>query len=182
LILSDGSIRKAIVSGRLGVEPFDPQRVQPASVDVTLGDEFRYFPNARHIDPVLGLGVGMVRWSVGAFDLCPGQFALGCTAETLTIPDDMVARIEGKSSLGRVGLIVHSTAGFIDPGFSGQVTLELYNLAGVPIVLRPGMAIAQISFHLLDKPALVPYGSPGLGSKYQGQTGAVASRYGHEVH
>jgi len=183
MILSDGTIRKLLAEGRIIIDPLDDKFIQPASVDVRLDDAFLVF--RRHtssdIDP---WNVGdqlMERVSVkegDPFILHPGEFVLGTTLERLTLPDDIVARIEGKSSLGRLGLLIHATAGFVDPGWSnGQITLELSNVAPLPIRLWPGMKIAQLSFMQMDQPAERPYGHPELGSKYQGQSGPVASRY-----
>src|SRR6185312_8067969 len=149
-VLSDGTITRLVEEGRIRIDPWDPGLVQPASVDLRLGD---------------------------TFVIHPGEFCLGRTLEWVELPDDIVARIEGKSSLGRLGLIVHATAGFCDPGWKGTLTLELNNLTRVPIKLYPGGLIAQLSFMALDRPALRPYGSPELGSHYQGQRAATASRY-----
>jgi dCTP deaminase len=181
MILSDGSIMNAIHDGRLSVSPFTSSHVQPASVDVLLGDRFRVFNNHRHtcIDVRMDqpdLTREILKADDEPFMLHPGEFVLGSTVETLTLPDDLVARVEGKSSLGRLGLLVHATAGFVDPGFSGQITLELSNVANLPITLYPGMKIAQLAFLELDTPCLTPYGSASLGSKYQGQTGPTASQ------
>ena len=156
--------------------------VQPASVDLRLGDSFRVFHNHRAsaIDlrnPPENLTEEVIVAAHDAFVIHPGEFCLGRTLEWVELPDDIVARIEGKSSLGRLGLIVHATAGFCDPGWKGTLTLELNNLTRIPIRLYPGLPIAQLSFMTLDKPALKPYGSPGLGSHYQGQRAATESRY-----
>lgn len=156
--------------------------VQPASIDLRLGDSFRVFHNHRATaidlrDPPVNLTEEVVVAPGEAFAIHPGEFCLGRTLEWVRIPDDIVARIEGKSSLGRLGLIVHATAGFCDPGFEGTLTLELNNLTRVPILLYPEQPIAQLSFMALDRPALRPYGSPGLGSHYQGQRAATESRY-----
>lgn len=182
VILADCSIRKLVESGSLGVEPFDPDRVQPASIDVCLGTQFRVMSNSRltHIDPRSHDDSLMDTVEVPVdepFVLHPGEFALGHTAERLALPDNIVGIVNGKSSLGRVGLQVHATAGFVDPGFEGVIVLELSNVANLPILLRPGMKIAQMVFQQLDHSAERPYGHPDLGSKYQGQSGAVASRY-----
>jgi dCTP deaminase len=181
-VLSDGTIVELVDAGRITVEPWDPAMVQPASIDLRLGDSFRVFHNHRATaidlrDPPLNLTEEVVVAQGEPFALHPGDFCLGRTLEWVRIPDDIVARIEGKSSLGRLGLIVHATAGFCDPGFEGTLTLELNNLTRIPILLRPGLPIAQLSFMTLDRPALRPYGSPGLGSHYQGQTAATESRY-----
>lgn len=182
MILADATIRELVDSGALGIEPWDPSLVQPASVDVRLGREFRVMRNNRltHIDPFVANDALMdeVTPPEGEeFVLHPGEFALGHTAEVFTFPDDVVGVVNGKSSLGRLGIQVHATAGFIDPGFKGTVVLELSNVANLPILLRPGMKIAQMVFQRLDRAAERPYGHPDLGSKYQGQQGAVASKY-----
>jgi dCTP deaminase len=182
-VLSDGTIRRLVDEGRIVVQPFDASLVQPASIDLRLGDTFRVFNNhkAAAIDlkqgPPEGLTEQVLANEEDGFVIHPGEFCLGRTAEWVELPDDVVARIEGKSSLGRLGLIVHATAGFIDPGWKGTLTLELNNLTRVPIKLYPGLLIAQLSFMALDKPAEVPYGSEALGSHYQGQVAATESRY-----
>jgi dCTP deaminase len=179
-VLSDGTIRRLVEEGRIAIEPWDPALVQPASVDLRLGDSFRVFHNHRTAaidlrDPPTNLTEEVVNADV--FVIHPGEFVLGVTREYVELPDDIVARIEGKSSLGRLGLIVHATAGFVDPGFKGTLTLEITNLTRVPIKLYPGLLIAQLSFMALDAPAERPYGSEELGSHYQGQTAATESRY-----
>jgi dCTP deaminase len=181
-VLSDGTILQYVHDGRIKIDPWDTSMVQPASVDLRLGDSFRVFHNHRATaidlrDPPSNLTEEVVMPEGEAFVIHPGEFCLGRTLEWVQIPDDIVARIEGKSSLGRLGLIVHATAGFCDPGFEGTLTLELNNLTRVPIRLYPGLPIAQLSFMTLDRPALRPYGSPGLGSHYQGQRAATESRY-----
>jgi dCTP deaminase len=181
-VLSDGTILRCVQEGRIRIDPWDPAMVQPASVDLRLGDSFRVFHNHRATaidlrDPPSNLTEEVVMPDGEAFVIHPGEFCLGRTLEWVKIPDDIVARIEGKSSLGRLGLIVHATAGFCDPGFEGTLTLELNNLTRVPIRLYPGLPIAQLSFMTLDRPAQRPYGSPGLGSHYQGQRAATESRY-----
>ncbi len=181
-VLSDGTILQFVQDGLIKIDPWDPSMVQPASVDLRLGDSFRVFHNHRATaidlrDPPSNLTEEVVMPDGEAFVIHPGEFCLGRTLEWVQIPDDIVARIEGKSSLGRLGLIVHATAGFCDPGFEGSLTLELNNLTRVPIRLYPGLPIAQLSFMTLDRPALRPYGSPGLGSHYQGQRAATESRY-----
>lgn len=181
MIFSDRSIREAVASGRILIDPFDDVMVQPSSVDVRCDRHFRVFENHRYasIDPkaVQDDLTSVVEASEdGPFILHPGEFVLGATLETIGLADDLVARLEGKSSLGRLGLLIHSTAGFIDPGFKGQVTLELSNVASLPIAIYPGMKIGQISFYAMTTPADAPYGSPQLGSKYQGQAGPTASR------
>ena len=179
-VLSDGTIRRLAEEGRIVIEPYEPGLVQPASIDLRLGDSFRVFHNHRTAaidlrDPPTNLTEEVVVSDV--FVIHPGEFVLGVTREYVELPDDIVARIEGKSSLGRLGLIVHATAGFVDPGFKGTLTLEITNLTRVPIKLYPGLLIAQLSFMALDAPAERPYGSEALGSHYQGQTAATESRY-----
>jgi dCTP deaminase len=181
-VLSDGTILELVAAGRIEVDPWDPNMVQPASIDLRLGDSFRVFHNHRVSaidlrDPPENLTEAVVVSAGEPFVIHPGEFCLGRTLEWVRIPDDIVARIEGKSSLGRLGLIVHATAGFCDPGFQGTLTLELNNLTRVPIKLYPNLPIAQLSFMTLDRPAQKPYGSPGLGSHYQGQRAATESRY-----
>jgi dCTP deaminase len=181
MILSDGTIREAIASGRIGIDPMADDAIQPSSIDVRLGGDFRVFANHRYpfIDvkePQPDL-TELVEAGDEPFVLHPGEFVLGSTLERITLPSDVVARLEGKSSLARLGLVIHSTAGFIDAGFDGDVTLELSNVATLPILLYPGMKIAQFAFFALDRPAEEPYGSGATGSKYQGQSGPTASRY-----
>ncbi len=181
-VLSDATILRMVAARRIRIDPWEPALVQPASVDLRLGDSFRVFHNHRiaAIDlrqPPDNLTEEIAVPADGAFVIHPGEFCLGRTLEWVELPDDIVARIEGKSSLGRLGLIVHATAGFCDPGWKGTLTLELNNLTRVPIKLYPGLPIAQLSFMALDRPALRPYGSPGLGSHYQGQRAATESRY-----
>ena len=181
-VLSDGTILDYVQSGRIKIDPWDPKMVQPASVDLRLGDSFRVFHNHRATaidlrDPPANLTEEVVVPPGEPFVIHPGEFCLGRTLEWVQIPHDIVARIEGKSSLGRLGLIVHATAGFCDPGFEGTLTLELNNLTRVPIRLYPDLPIAQLSFMTLDRAAQRPYGSPGLGSHYQGQRAATESRY-----
>jgi dCTP deaminase len=181
-VLSDGSIRKLIADGRVTIDPWDDAMVQPASVDLRLGPSFRVFHNFRveSIDlaePPTNLTEHVRIAPDEAFVIHPGEFVLGRTEERVALPDDLVARIEGKSSLGRLGLIVHATAGFVDPGFEGTLTLEITNLTRVPIKLWAGKPIAQLSFMTLDAPAQRPYGHPELGSHYHGQVDATESRY-----
>jgi dCTP deaminase len=181
-VLSDGTIRRLVAEGRIVIDPWDEALVQPASVDLRLGNSFRVFHNHRVTaidlrDPPRNLTEEVVVEAGDPFAIHPGEFALGRTLEAVEIPDDVVARIEGKSSLGRLGLIVHATAGFVDPGFKGTLTLEITNLTRVPIKLYAGLPIAQLSFMALDAPAEHPYGSEALGSHYQGQVGATESRY-----
>lgn len=182
MIYSDGTLRKLIADGEIGVEPLEDDQIQPSSIDVRLGREFRVIQNhtAECIDPLQPHGDLTARLVVPdgePFVLHPGEFVLGTTLETVSLPADVVARVDGKSSLGRWGLLIHVTAGFVDCGFSGQITLELSNVATLPIKLWPGMKIGQMSFMELDRPAERPYGHPDLGSKYQGQAGPWASRY-----
>ena len=182
-VLSDGTIRRLVDEGRITIDPWDPALVQPASVDLRLGNSFRVFHNHRTSaidlrEPPTNLTEHVEIDDDATFVIHPGEFVLGVTQERVSIPDDVVARIEGKSSLGRLGLIVHATAGFVDPGFAGTLTLEITNLTRVPIKLYPKLPIAQLSFMALDRPAEVPYGSPELGSHYHGQVEATESRYG----
>jgi dCTP deaminase len=181
-VLSDGTIRRLVDEGRIRIEPWDPLMVQPASVDLKLGSSFRVFHNHRIqtidlADPPTGLTEHVGVDPDEPFVIHPNEFVLGRTEEHVELPDDVVARIEGKSSLGRLGLIVHATAGFVDPGFRGTLTLEITNFNSVPIVLRPGLPIAQLSFMTLDRAAERPYGHPDLGSHYHGQVDATESRY-----
>ena len=181
MLLSDRDLRAEIDAGRLGLEPYEPELVQPSSVDVRLDRWFRVFNNMRytHIDPAEQQDdlTELVEAKDGdAFVLHPGEFVLGSTFEQVTLPDDLAGRLEGKSSLGRLGLLTHSTAGFIDPGFSGHVTLELSNVANLPITLWPGMKIGQLCLFRLSSPASAPYGSAVFGSRYQGQHGPTPSR------
>ena len=181
MLLSDRDIRAEIAAGRLALEPHDDSLIQPSSIDVRLDSLFRVFNNTRytHIDPAQRQDdlTTLVEPKEGEpFVLHPGQFVLGSTLERCTLPDDLAGRLEGKSSLGRLGLLTHSTAGFIDPGFSGHVTLELSNLATLPINLWPGMKIGQLCMFRLSSPAEFPYGSERYGSRYQGQRGPTASR------
>ncbi len=181
VLLSDRDIRAEIQAGRLGVDPFDDSLIQPSSVDVRLDNLFRVFNNTRytHIDPAERQDelTTLVEPKVDEpFVLHPGEFVLGATLERCTLPDDLAGRLEGKSSLGRLGLLTHSTAGFLDPGFSGHITLELSNVANLPITLWPGMKIGQLCLLRLTSPAEHPYGSSKAGSKYQGQRGPTPSR------
>jgi dCTP deaminase len=181
VLLSDRDIRAQIADGRLAIEPFDPTLVQPSSIDVRLDGLFRVFNNTRytHIDPAQrqdDLTTLVERTEGEPFVLHPGEFVLGSTLEVCTLPDDLAGRLEGKSSLGRLGLLTHSTAGFIDPGFTGHITLELSNVANLPITLWPGMKIGQLCVLKLSSPAESPYGSAAAGSKYQGQRGPTPSK------
>ena len=181
MLLSDRDIRAELDAGRVALEPFDEAMIQPSSIDFRLDKFFRVFENHRypHIDPAQDQSdlTRMVE-TVGEepFILHPGEFVLGSTYEVVSLPDDIAARVEGKSSLGRLGLLTHATAGFVDPGFSGHVTLELANVATLPIKLYPGMKIGQLCFFRLSSPAEHPYGSAKYGSRYQGQRGPTASK------
>jgi dCTP deaminase len=182
MILSDRTIRRLLEQGRIGIDPFEDELLQPSSVDVRVDRLFRVFHNARYpyIDvkhPMEDLTELVEVEADEPFILHPGEFVLGSTLERITLPDDLVARLEGKSSLGRLGLLIHSTAGFIDPGWEGHVTLELSNVANLPITIYYGMTIGQLSFVQLSEPAEIPYGTGTLGSKYQGQAGPTPSRY-----
>ena len=182
MVLSDRTIARLIDEGRIGIDPYDPELLQPSSVDVRVDRFFRVFHNARYpyIDvkePQEGLTELVEIDEDRPFILHPGEFVLGSTLERIQLPDDLVARLEGKSSLGRLGLLIHSTAGFIDPGWDGHVTLELSNVANLPITIYHAMKIGQISFMQMTEPAASPYGSSTLGSKYQGQRGPTPSRY-----
>jgi dCTP deaminase len=182
MILSDRTIREQIEAGRIVIDPFDPDCVQPSSVDLHVDAEFRVFRNNRY--PFIDVKQAQDLTELvevkpdEAFILHPGEFVLGSTLERVAIPDDLVARLEGKSSLGRLGLLIHSTAGYVDPGWDGYLTLELSNVANLPITIYPGMKIGQISFFQLTTPADTPYGSAG--NKYQGQRGPTASRIHEE--
>jgi dCTP deaminase len=182
MVLSDRTIRRLVDDGVIGIEPFDEELLQPSSVDVRVDRFFRVFQNSRYpfIDvkePMDDLTELVEADDTEPFILHPGEFVLGSTLERITLPDDLVARLEGKSSLGRLGLLIHSTAGFIDPGWDGHVTLELSNVANLPITIYVGMKIGQLSFVQLSEPAERPYGAAGIGSKYQGQAGPTPSRY-----
>ncbi|MFF2042951.1 dCTP deaminase [Kitasatospora sp. NPDC058170] len=181
MLLSDKDIRTEIDKGRVSIDPFDPAMIQPSSIDVRLDRFFRVFENHRypHIDPSEeqpDLTRLVEPEGDEAFILHPGEFVLASTYEVITLPDDVASRLEGKSSLGRLGLLTHSTAGFIDPGFSGHVTLELSNVATLPIKLYPGMKIGQLCLFRLSSPSEHPYGSARYGSRYQGQRGPTPSR------
>lgn len=181
MLLSDRDISARLDSGDITLDPFDPALIQPSSVDVRLDRYFRLFDNHRYpaIDPAEEQPelTRLVEATAGEpFVLHPGEFVLGSTIETVTLASDLAARVEGKSSLGRLGLLTHATAGFVDPGFTGHVTLELSNVATLPIKLWPGMRIGQLCFFQLSSPALHPYGTAERGSHYQGQRGPTASR------
>ncbi len=181
MLLSDRDIAAEITSGRVKVDPFDPKMIQPSSVDVRLDRFFRVFENHRYevIDPSVEQSELTREVAVAPDDffiLHPGEFVLASTYEVITLPDDIAGRLEGKSSLGRLGLLTHSTAGFIDPGFSGHITLELSNVANLPVKLYPGMKIGQLCLIKLSSPAEHPYGSALYGSRYQGQRGPTPSK------
>ena len=181
VLLSDRDIKAEIDGGRVRLEPYDEAMVQPSSIDVRLDKFFRLFDNHKYpfIDPAEDqpdLTRLIEVEEDEPFILHPGEFVLGSSFEVVTLPDDLAARLEGKSSLGRLGLVTHSTAGFVDPGFSGHVTLELSNVATLPIKLWPGMKVGQLCFFRLSSPAENPYGSAKYGSRYQGQRGPTASR------
>ncbi|MQA61010.1 MAG: dCTP deaminase [Actinophytocola sp.] len=187
MLLSDRDLRKELEAGRLGLDPFDVEMLQPSSIDVRLDRYFRVFVNTKytHIDPSQQqdeLTSLVEQDGDDPFVLHPGEFVLGSTLEQVTLPDDLAGRLEGKSSLGRLGLLTHSTAGFIDPGFSGHITLELSNVANLPITLWPGMKIGQLCLFRLSSPAEFPYGSAQAGSKYQGQRGPTPSRAYQNFH
>jgi dCTP deaminase len=182
VILSDRDLRTELAAGRIIIEPFDESCVQPSSIDIKVHHLFRVFRN--HTAGIIDVKKDMTDLTElvdipldGVFILHPGEFVLGSTLERVAVPNDLVARVEGKSSLGRLGLLIHSTAGFIDAGFDGHVTLELANVANLPITLYPGMKIGQLSFMKMTSPAENPYGSGAKGSKYQGQRGPTPSRY-----
>lgn len=205
MILSDSDINKANLAGSIVISPFNPMHLQPASMDLELGRQFRYYdhsripqewlhqfsgprPGSHALDPLdltpSDIDNLLVEHTVAPrSQICiePNTFMLGATREWIGLPGNVVGRIEGKSSLARLGLGVHVTAGFVDPGWKGRLTLELFNFSPVPIALTPGMAVAQISFHLMNTAAEKPYGSPGLGSRYQESEGTVTSRYGHKA-
>jgi dCTP deaminase len=185
MILSDRTILEEIKLGRIEIDPFEEQCVQPSSVDLHVDRTFRTFHNARY--PYIDVKKEMPELTElvevqgeQPFILHPGEFVLGSTVERVRLPDDLVARLEGKSSLGRLGLLIHSTAGYVDPGWDGYLTLELSNVANLPITIYAGMKIGQISFFRLSTPAEHPYGSKDRGSKYQGQRGPTASRFFEE--
>jgi dCTP deaminase len=181
VLLSDRDIKEQISAKRVAIEPFDPAMVQPSSVDVRLDRFFRVFENHKYseIDPSVEQPELTRELEVAPdehFILHPGEFVLASTYEVITLPDDIAGRLEGKSSLGRLGLLTHSTAGFIDPGFSGHITLELSNVANLPVKLFPGMKIGQLCLIKLSSPAEHPYGSAVYGSRYQGQRGPTPSK------
>jgi dCTP deaminase len=182
VVLSDGDIRAEIAAGRIVIDPYLPEAVQPSSVDLHLDRRFRVFRNSRY--PFIDVRADQPELTelveIGGDDpfiLHPGEFVLGSTFERVALPNDLVARLEGKSSLGRLGLLIHSTAGYVDPGWEGNLTLELSNVANLPITLYDGMKIGQISFQRLSSPAEVAYGEASIGSKYRGQRDPTASLY-----
>ncbi|MEP7040783.1 MAG: dCTP deaminase [Chloroflexota bacterium] len=182
MVLSDRDIRAEIAAGRIVIDPFVPEAVQPSSVDLHLDRRFRVFRNSRY--PYIDVRVDQPDMTElveiagdDPFILHPGEFVLGSTLERVQLPNDLVARLEGKSSLGRLGLLIHSTAGYVDPGWEGNLTLELSNVANLPITLYDGMKIGQISFQRLSSPAEVGYGDARIGSKYRGQRDPTASLY-----
>jgi len=182
VILSDRTIKDELAAGRIVIEPLDESCIQPSSVDLHIDGSFRVFRN--HTMGIIDVKTNTEDLTElveipddGVFILHPGVFVLGTTLERVALPDDLVARLEGKSSLGRLGLLIHSTAGFVDAGWDGQLTLELSNVASLPITLYPRMKIGQISFIQMTTPADHPYGSGEVGSKYQGQRGPIASQY-----
>ena len=182
MVLSDRDIRAEIAAGRIVIEPFAPEAVQPSSIDLHLDRRFRVFRNSRY--PFIDVRVDQPDMTElveiagdDPFILHPGEFVLGSTLERVQLPNDLVARLEGKSSLGRLGLLIHSTAGYVDPGWEGNLTLELSNVANLPITLYDGMKIGQISFQRLSSPAEVGYGDASIGSKYRGQRDPTASLY-----
>ncbi len=179
-VLSDGDLRRAIASGEIGVDPFNNEDIQPASIDLHLDKSFRVFRNNRYgfIDPSVdqpGLTELEVVSGAEPFMLHPSEFVLGQTLERISVGSSLLGRLDGKSSLGRLGLLIHSTAGYVDPGWVGNLTLELGNVASLPIALYPGMKIGQISFHRMSSPVERPYGSAALHSRYQGQSEPTAS-------
>ena len=181
MVLSDRTIARLLEEGRIELDPYDPLLLQPSSVDVRVDRYFRVFRN--NLYPFIDVKrpqedlTELVEIGDEPFILHPGEFVLGSTLERVRLPDDLVGRLEGKSSLGRLGLLIHSTAGFIDPGWDGHVTLELSNVANLPITIYRGMKIGQLSFMELTEPAEHPYGAGAIGSKYQGQKGPTPSRY-----
>jgi dCTP deaminase len=182
VVLSDRDIRAEIEAGRIVIDPFIPEAVQPSSIDLHLDRRFRVFRNSRY--PYIDVRADQPELTelveIGGdepFILHPGEFVLGSTYERVALPNDLVARLEGKSSLGRLGLLIHSTAGYVDPGWEGNLTLELSNVANLPITLYDGMKIGQISFQRLSSPAEVAYGEASIGSKYRGQRDPTASLY-----
>ena len=188
MILSDRTLRELLNAGRIVIDPLDETLIQPSSIDVRISNLFRVFRNHTRgvidvkqdltdLTELVEMPASLDGNDTAAFMLHPGEFVLGSTLERVGVPGDLVGRVEGKSSLGRLGLMIHSTAGFIDAGFDGHITLELANVASLPITLYPGMKIGQISFMEMTSPADKPYGQGATGSKYQGQRGPTPSRY-----
>ena len=188
MILSDRTLREQLTAGRIVIDPLDETLIQPSSIDVRISNLFRVFRNHTRgvidvkqdltdLTELIEMPASLDGNDTAAFMLHPGEFVLGSTLERVGVPGDLVGRVEGKSSLGRLGLMIHSTAGFIDAGFDGHITLELANVASLPITLYPGMKIGQISFMEMTSPADKPYGQGATGSKYQGQRGPTPSRY-----
>src|SRR2546423_3115502 len=182
MVLSDATIARLLAEGRVEIDPYDESLLQPSSVDVRVDAFFRVFHNNRY--PFIDVKIEQEALTElveveqdSPFVLHPGEFVLGSTLERIRLADDLVARLDGKSSLGRLGLLIHSTAGFVDPGWDGHVTLELSNVANLPMTIYPGMKIGQVSFVQLREPAETPYGTGDIGSKYQGQRGPTPSRY-----
>lgn len=183
MILSDRDIAKRLKKADLVIDPFEEGMLQPSSVNISLADEIRVFDNwllgeidvKQKVDPTR-----LIKIETEGFVVHPGEFILGSTVQKFTLPDDIAGRLEGRSSLGRLGLIIHATAGFVDPGFSGWLTLEISNISRLPIRLYAGMKISQICFYLMSSPVINSYGSKKLGSKYQGQKGPTQSRYYQE--
>src|ERR1700751_836997 len=182
MVLSDATIARLLAEGLIEIDPYDASLLQPSSVDVRVDRFFRVFHNNRY--PFIDVKVEQAELTElveveeeHPFVLHPGEFVLGSTLERIKLPDDLVARLEGKSALGRLGVLIHSTAGFIDPGWDGHVPLELANLSNLPITIYPGMKIGQISFMQMTEPAATPYGANPIGSKYKGQKGPTPSRY-----
>lgn len=182
MVLSDRDIRAAVEAGRIRLDPYDPSCLQPSSIDLHLDRAFRVFRNTRY--PYIDVRIAqpdltelLTIEDEQPFILHPGEFVLGQTLEWVELPDDLVARLEGKSSLGRLGLLIHSTAGYVDPGWKGNLTLELSNVANLPITLYYGMKVGQISFFRMSSPVERPYGSKDLGSKYQGQSEPTGSAF-----
>src|SRR5699024_8390893 len=187
VLLSDHDIRTEIEAGRVRLDPFDDEMIQPASVDVRIDRYFRLLHNHQHAltDPAIAqpdLPREAPVAPAEAYMLHPGEFVLASTYEQITLPDDVAARLEGKSSLGRLGLLTHSPAGFIDPGFQGHITLELSNMATLPVALWPGMKIGQLCFFRLSNPSSRPYGSAGNLNRYLGQRGPTPSRSAQNFH
>ncbi len=180
MILSDRTIKEYLDEGKIIIEPLDRSNIQPSSVDLRIGDDFRIFRNTKYafIDPTKEL-VDLTEHITATYEvpfiLHPGEFALGTIYERIKLPNNIVGRLEGKSSLGRLGLLIHSTAGYVDPGWDGYLTLELSNISNLPILLKPGMLIGQITFEQMTTDVDIPYGDSRINSHYQGQVGATPS-------